>query len=108
METLYQSMKAALAPGGTLIWRTTTPVPPSYKSRNNTDVVAVNALAATLFGPGSKHPDVKVHDLYSQVVERCNRDPKSKGYPEKADCLILQNNAFTLVLLDDNSQPSWS
>merc|ERR1740117_857894 len=92
MEALYQKMSAALAPGGVLIWRTTTPVPPSYKARNNSDVVAVNALAATLFGPGSMHPDVVVHDLYSQVVERCARDEASKGYPITADCTVLQNN----------------
>lgn len=92
MEAIYQKMMGSLAPGGTLIWRTTTPVPPSYQQRNNSDVVTVNALAATLFGPCSKHPDVKVHDLYSQVLERCSRDPQSKGYPDSSDCLVLQNN----------------
>ena len=39
METTYGLLKSALAPNnGTLIWSTTTPVPPSYKARNNTDV----------------------------------------------------------------------
>jgi hypothetical protein len=91
MEAVYQDLKMALAPGGTLIWTTTTPVPPSYKNRNNSDVVAINALMAELFGPSGKHPEVKVHDLYSQIVERCNRDPASRGYPETSDCDLIQS-----------------
>ena len=38
MEVLYGKLKAALIPGGKLIWATTTPVPPSYRGRRNADV----------------------------------------------------------------------
>ena len=92
MEASYQQLKRMLAPNGTLIWATTTPVPPSYKNRNNTDVVRINAQMQALFGPGSKHPDVELHDLYSEVVHRCNRDAASAGYPATSDCTFLQDN----------------
>ena len=46
MEKIYEVLKGALAPNGTLVWSTTTPVPPSYSARNNTDVVAINAAMA--------------------------------------------------------------
>ena len=70
MEDVYVQLKNMLAADGTIIWATTTPVPPSYKNRNNTDVVAANAAMRTLFGPGGKHTQVIVHDLYSEVVRR--------------------------------------
>ena len=92
MEKIYDQLKRLLHPNGTIIWTTTTPVPPSYKNRNNTDVVRINEEMQTLFGPGSKHPEVVVHDLYAEVVRRCNRDPASVGYPETSDCLLLQDN----------------
>ena len=83
---------------GTLIWRTTTPVPVSYKARNNSDVLIVNKLAATLFGPTGKHTEVLVHDLYTQVVTKCRADfPQSKLYPQAADC-PYQNNAVLVTL----------
>mgnify|MGYP006246782083 CR=1 FL=1 len=69
---------------------TTSPVPASYQNRNNSDVVRANAQMKALFG--SKYPEVVVHDLYSEVVERCNRDGASMGYPETSDCLFLQDN----------------
>ena len=31
MESIYQQLKGALAPNGTLVWATTTPVPPFLK-----------------------------------------------------------------------------
>ena len=92
MEKVYMQLKRLLAPNGTLIWATTTPVPPSYKNRNNTDVVRANQQMRALFGPGSKHPDVLVHDLYGEVVRRCNQDAASRGYPTDRDCALLQNN----------------
>ena len=91
MELLYQKMRAKLAPNGRLIWSTTTPVPPSYKARNNTDVVDINARMAKLFGPGSRHEDVAVNDLYAQVVSRCRLEPGSQGYPQTDDCNVLQS-----------------
>jgi len=81
-----------LAPSGTLIYCTTTPVPPSYKNRNNTDVVKINQATETLFGANGTYPEVMIHDLYSEVVERCNRDSDSRGYPETSDCTFLQDN----------------
>jgi hypothetical protein len=92
MESIYQQLQAALAPTGTLIWTTTTPVPPSYKNRVNSDVVKINGLMRGLLGPGAKHPEVVVHDLYAQIVQRCRRDPASAGYPQTADCPVVQSN----------------
>lgn len=91
MEAIYHKLQAALAPNGTLIWATTTPVPPSYKARNNSDVVRINDLMRSLFGPTGKYPKVVVHDLYSEVVSRCNREPGSEHYPETNDCDVLQS-----------------
>ena len=92
MERIYQQLAGALAPNGTLVWATTTPVPPSYKNRNNSDVLRINEQMRALFGPGSKHPEVVVHDLYAEVVARCSRDPASVGYPATSDCDVLQSN----------------
>jgi len=92
MEAIYLQLRQMLAPNGTLIWTTTTPVPPSYKNRNNSDVRRANGQMRTLFGPGSKHPEVVIHDLYSEVVHRCNRDSTSMGYPQTSDCTFLQDN----------------
>ena len=58
MEAMYRKLKGALAPNGTMIFGTTTPVPPSYDPdlRTNADVISANAAAADLFGdpPGAK------------------------------------------------------
>jgi len=91
MELVYQAMKAALAPNGVLIWSTTTPVPPSYHNRKNTDVVRINQQMTQLFGPNSTHPDVLVSDLYSKVVQRCAHNLTTKGYPQTSDCAFLQS-----------------
>ena len=92
MRTLIPRMRAKLArPGGQLIWSTTTPVPPSYHNRNNTDVVAINAAMAKMLAE-PEFADVLTNDLYSQVVARCRRDSNSTGYPQAADCLSQQNN----------------
>jgi hypothetical protein len=92
MEALYLQLKRMLKTNGTLIWTTTTPVPPTYKNRNNSDVIRINNQMRTLFGPGSRHPEVVVHDLYGEVVQRCHRDPAAEGYPETSDCMLLQDN----------------
>ena len=42
---------------------TTTPVPPSYHNRKNSDVVRINAQMARLFGPAGSHPEVVVSEL---------------------------------------------
>lgn len=92
MEAIYQQLKKMLRPNGTLIWATTTPVPPSYKNRNNSDVISINDKMRALFGQGSLHPEVVLHDLYSEVVQRCHRNPASSGYPLTTDCTFLQDN----------------
>ena len=68
LEKMYEQLARLLAPGGTLIWASTTPVPPSYNPsrRNNSDVVKANAQARALFGPASKHP-VKASAHMSKV-----------------------------------------
>ena len=50
MEAAYQKMKTHLTPKGKLIWSSTTPVPPSYKGRVNSDVIRINDQMAALFG----------------------------------------------------------
>eukprot|EP00041_Stephanoeca_diplocostata_P041824 m.9036 g.9036 ORF g.9036 m.9036 type:complete len:255 (-) comp6819_c0_seq1:310-1074(-) len=91
MGAMLKIMRGALAPGGTLVWSSTTPVPPSYAPRNNSDVVIINAAMAKLLAL-PENRDIVVNDLYSQVVERCNRNPSTKGYPESSDCEFLQSN----------------
>jgi hypothetical protein len=92
MEAIYQHLRKALAPNGTLVWTTTTPVPPSYKNRNNSDVLRINEQMRSLFGPGAAHPEVVVHDLYGEIVARCSRDGASAGFPQTSDCLVLQSD----------------
>ena len=69
---------------------TTTPVPPSYKARNNSDVLAMNSAMKQLLS-GSEYQDIVQVDMYSLVVERCQRDAASQGYPQSSDCDVLQN-----------------
>jgi len=90
MQTLVEKMRKGLAPNGTLIFSTTTPVPPSSHHRNNTDVIRINGLMKKLFSePG--YSDVITNDLYGQVVQNCNNNPNNK-YPEKTDCTFLQSH----------------
>ena len=93
METTYLRMKKYLAPNGTAIWSTTTPVPPSYKGRVNSDVLRINAQMAKLFGPTGKYPEVVLSDMYGAVVRRCNTRALDGGlgYPETADCPFIQS-----------------
>ena len=73
----YQRLRAHLRPKGTLIWSTTTPVPPSYHNRNNSDVLRINAQMAALFGPAGKHPEVVLSDMCvpSHRLAPCPRPP---------------------------------
>ena len=78
---------------------TTTPVPHSYTSRNDSDVVDINGrMRALLAGPG--YADVVTADLYGAVVARCRRHPASANYPrdhympcpaDDCDCAVLQS-----------------
>ena len=82
MDLMYRKLRNSLSPNGTMIFATTTPVPPSYdaEKRVNSDVVELNARARKLFGPTGKYADVRINDLYSNLVEigvprprRCSR-----------------------------------
>ena len=90
MKIIIDKMRKGLAPNGTLVWPTTTPVPPSYHNRNNTDVVRINGLMKQLLAQPA-YKDVLTNDLYSQVVQNCNNNPKI-DYPEKTDCSFLQSH----------------
>jgi hypothetical protein len=99
LETMYATLLPALAPNGTLIFQTTTPVPASYKGRNDSSVVTINKLARTLFGPGGLHPQVLVHDLYTEVVDRCHSQfpTKASGYPMNGDCPLQPNGVHFCI-----------
>eukprot|EP01048_Picozoa_sp_COSAG05_P018605 COSAG05_NODE_2749_length_2690_cov_2.077962_2_plen_391_part_00 len=99
LEAMYVKLQPALTPNGTLIFCTTTPVPASYMGRNDSSVIIINSLARTLFGPGSKHPDVLVHDLYSEVVNRCHSQypTRAKGYPLTGDCPLQPNGVHFCI-----------
>ena len=93
MEEIYLKMKRYLIAGGSMIWATSTPVPPSYRGRKNVDVLRINQQMAALFGPAGKYNDVFVSDLYGTVVKRCNNRPNPNGtYPEHHDCDVIQSN----------------
>ena len=94
MDLMYRKLRHNLSPNGTMIFATTTPVPPSYDSekRVNSDVVELNARARKLFGPTGKYADVRINDLYSNLVEICNNDPATRGYPETSDCALIQDD----------------
>jgi hypothetical protein len=90
-----------------LVWASTTPVPPSYHSRNDSDVVrlcgkpetsrenpdlfltlppqvAINAAASNLLQSDCCRDVVFGADLYARVVERCGRDEDTAGKAERA------------------------
>ena len=46
---MHAKLAAALNPGGKVLWVSSTPVPPTYSFRNNSDVVDINARAAAIF-----------------------------------------------------------
>ena len=118
MEAAYQKMKTHLTRKGRLIWSSTTPVPPSYKGRVNSDVIRINGQMAALFGappawplrpadravqghperasalrtgPNGTHPEVELSDMYGAVVQRCNNIAESVGYPQSKDCDVVQS-----------------
>lgn len=92
LEVIYKSLKRSLKPKGALIWRTTTAVPHSYpkKKRKNLDVIAINKKSMELFGKNGKYPEVKVNDLYSEIVSVCNLE--TYCYPYNCDCTWLQDD----------------
>lgn len=93
MEKLYLTFKRAMAPGGTVVFATTTPVPPSYtRGRDNKDVIAINDMAKTLFGPDGKYPEVLINDLYQHAVDVCKNDPETACYPDTCDCTHIQDD----------------
>jgi hypothetical protein len=99
LEAMYTQLLPALAPAGTILFCTTTPVPASYKGRNDSSVVTINKLARKLFGPSSLHPHVLVHDLYAEVVNRCHSQypTRAKGYPMEGDCPLQPNGVHFCI-----------
>ncbi|KAH8072423.1 DUF2263-containing protein [Aureococcus anophagefferens] len=78
MKQIIAKLKTGLAPGGTIVWVSTTPVPASYKDRNDTDVVDINGIMADLIAFDDCCDDVVFGaDLYHAVVDRCNRNATS-------------------------------
>ncbi|KAH8069477.1 DUF2263-containing protein [Aureococcus anophagefferens] len=69
MEAMYRKLRGALAPNGTMIFGTTTPVPPSYDSnkRVNADVLELNVRARAL-RPGGQNNGVH----FSPAGQRLN------------------------------------
>ena len=71
METLYWKLRSSMPPNATIIWATTTPVPPSYDNRKNSDVLEVNDIIRSLFGPAGKYREVIINDQYGTLVDAC-------------------------------------
>jgi hypothetical protein len=88
LQTMHNKFAASLAPGGSMLWVSTTPVPPSYKQRNNSDVVDINARAQAYFS----RIGVAQEDLYTEVVDACRQNASTRGYPQTSDCPQLQPN----------------
>lgn len=101
MERLYKKLRQSLPRNATIVFATTTPVPPSYDSskRKNEDVVSVNAAVRDLFGPDGKYEDVKIDDFYSTLVRECNRGSADACYPETCDCPKLQDDGVHMSSL---------
>jgi len=85
---MHAKLAAALNPGGKVLWVSSTPVPPTYSFRNNSDVVDINARAAAIF----RYLGVAQDDLYTEVVKECRINETTRGYPQTSDCLQLQSN----------------
>ena len=93
LRAIVAKLGRGLAPGGRIVWVSTTPVPASYPSRNDSDVVALNAIAADLVAHDPAFDRVVFGaDLYSDVVARCDANATWAGYPATNDCLYLQDN----------------
>ena len=87
METLYWKLRSSMPPNATIIWATTTPVPPSYNNRKNSDVLEVNDIIRSLFGPAGKYREVIINDQYGTLVDACaSRRNASDCFPETCDC----------------------
>ena len=93
MKQIIGKLRGGLAPGGKIVWVSTTPVPASYKNRNDSDVVDINQIMTDLIAFDDCCDDVVYGaDLYHAVVDRCNRNATWAGYPQTSDCLYLQDN----------------
>jgi len=87
LDALYQKMKLALSPNGSVVFQTTTPVPPA-SNRNITDVYAINMLARSLFA--NYTPPVSVTPLFDMVVAECQSNHTTLTYPFTSDCPQMQ------------------
>ena len=85
---LYWKLRSSMPPNATIIWAwTTTPVPPSYDNRKNSDVLEVNDIIRSLFGPAGKYREVIINDQYGTLVDACaSRRNASDCFPETCDC----------------------
>ncbi|KAJ1445452.1 hypothetical protein M885DRAFT_579171 [Pelagophyceae sp. CCMP2097] len=81
LEDIIETLRRGLRPGGSLVWASTTPVPYSYHSRKDSDVVNINAAALQLLQSDCCRDVVVGADLYARVVER---------FPATAECTSLQ------------------
>ena len=93
MRAIVTKLTAGLAPGGKIVWASTTPVPASYVGRNDSDVVEINGIVQRLIATDPAFAAVvNGADLYADVVHRCGLNATWAGYPATNDCLYLQNN----------------
>ena len=93
VRAIVTKLSAGLTARGKIVWVSTTPVPASYPSRNDSDVVALNAIAADLVATDPAFARVVAGaDLYADVVARCDANATWAGYPATNDCLYLQDN----------------
>lgn len=87
LHELYRKMKQGLTAGGSVVFQSTTPVPPD-SNRNITDVYAINMLAQSLFA--NYTPPVPVSPLFDMVVTECQSNVSTLTYPFTSDCPQLQ------------------
>lgn len=118
LDVIFRHVQASLKPGGQFVWATTTPVPDSLRtkgaapgsalSRNNSQVLEYNRLAAGLWA--SKRPGaVVINDLHGLVTKRCGSRGQYGSYyrcalqrlwplPEDADVHFNQEGREYMAL----------
>jgi len=84
---MHSILKDHLATNGTIIWQSTTPVPPEAEHRTNDDVINFNNLASDTL---TQYDDVVTNDLYSQFILACHTNASEVGYPDNSSCSLQQ------------------
>lgn len=87
MKLMYSTMKMHLARGGKLVWQSSTPVPPSSDTRQNSDVLRLNSLAEEAW---ANNTDLEISDLYDDIIMACHANHSTLGYPKTSSCQPLQ------------------